>query len=72
MRICHLVLLITVVAGISSAQEKGGAKPATVAEAVKVLDLATFPLMKGANEPSERNVARLSYNVPSDCKAESN
>lgn len=51
-----------------SADDKKAAKPATVEDAVKALDLAKFPLMKGASEPN-RSVAQLSYNAPSDCKS---
>ena len=44
------------------------ARPATVADATRVLDLTTFPAMKGAKEPLSRSVSRLSYNVPGDCQ----
>jgi hypothetical protein len=61
-----------VVEQASAADEKGtgagAGKPATVIEAVRVLDLTTFPLLKGAKEPVNRSVARLSYTAPSDCK----
>ncbi|MBI5758574.1 MAG: hypothetical protein HZA46_08660 [Planctomycetales bacterium] len=61
-----------VVEQASAADEKstgaGTGKPATVTEAVRVLDLTTFPLLKGAKEPVNRSVARLSYTAPSDCK----
>jgi hypothetical protein len=50
-------------------QRKKTGTPATVAEAVNVLDLTTFPLLKGADEPSSRTVAQLSYNAASDCTA---
>jgi hypothetical protein len=40
-----------------------------VAEAVKVLDLMHLPTLKGAVEPINRSVARISYSVPSGCKA---
>jgi hypothetical protein len=48
--------------------QKSAPKPATVADALKVLDLTAFPLLEGAKEPSNREVARLSYNAASDCK----
>ncbi len=62
------ITVIGIVGSLSIAAEKNGPKPATVAEAVKVLDFATFPLLVGAKEPGTRNAARLSYNAPSDCK----
>jgi hypothetical protein len=42
--------------------------PATVAEAAHVLDLATFPLLAGAQPPSPRVVASLAYEAPADVK----
>lgn len=42
--------------------------PATVEEAAKVLDLATFPLMDGAKSAESRHVANLSYVAPGDPK----
>ena len=73
MRVPHLhlsltAIVITLVSGVSVADEKAGPKPAAVAEAVKVLDFATFPLLAGVKEPGTRNAARLSYNAPSNCK----
>ena len=44
-------------------------KPATVSEAVKALDFMTLPTLKGAIEPINRTVGRISYNAPSDCKS---
>ena len=44
------------------AASRSGA-PATVAEAAKVLDLATFPLPEGAAEPQCRRLACLTYNA---------
>jgi hypothetical protein len=38
--------------------------PVTVAEAAKVIDLATLPLMAGAEPPHHRNLAGLSYTAP--------
>jgi len=54
---------------VSAAQTVAVKKPATVAEAMRAIDLNAFPLMKGVKEPAQRSVARLSYNVPSDCRA---
>uniref|UniRef100_A0A7C2NY92 Uncharacterized protein n=1 Tax=Schlesneria paludicola TaxID=360056 RepID=A0A7C2NY92_9PLAN len=45
------------------------AKPATAAEAAKVLDLGKFPLLAGAEEPRQRHVAGLSYAAKGDVKA---
>jgi len=42
------------------------AEVATVAAARKVLDLETFPLMEGAETPSQRNLAGLTYAVASN------
>ena len=44
-------------------------KPATVAEAGQALNFMVLPVLKGAVEPINRTVARISYNAPSDCKA---
>jgi hypothetical protein len=38
--------------------------PATVNEAIKVLDLRTFPVLAGAKLPSIRQVGELIYNAP--------
>ncbi len=54
------VLLVSVCAERTVADEEAE-RPATVVEARKVLDLATFPLVKGAEEPTRRNLAGLSY-----------
>ena len=43
--------------------------PATVAQAARVLDLSTFPLMEGAAPNPQREVASLSYAVPGKAKA---
>jgi hypothetical protein len=45
------------------------AKPATVEQAAKVLDLSTFPLMPGAKPPGSRHVANLSYGARGNVKA---
>src|SRR5206468_8789452 len=42
--------------------------PATVEQAAKVLDLATFPLMDTAKPTDERHVANLSYLATGDVK----
>src|SRR4051812_2610060 len=59
-------------AGCGSKSETGSDDsikgPATVEQAAHVLDLSTFPLMEGANEPQQRNVANLGYNVASTPK----
>ncbi len=57
----------------SSASAREGVKQtgraATVAEAVRVLNLNEFPVMPGAVESANRSVARLSYKVASSCQA---
>lgn len=45
------------------------AAPATVAEARKVLDLETLPLIKGTEEPNRRNLGGFSLNVPGTVKS---
>ncbi|HWA97115.1 MAG TPA: hypothetical protein VG713_01420, partial [Pirellulales bacterium] len=52
-----------IVACAAQADAPAAGAAATVAEAAKVLDLTTFPLMDKADEPSQRNVAALTYNV---------
>ena len=52
----------------SAADETRSSKPATVAEAVRAIDLTSFPILKEAKEPVYRSVARLSYSAASDCK----
>ncbi|MBI1309921.1 hypothetical protein GC176_01335 [bacterium] len=52
-----------------SASQATSGKAATVADAVRVLDLNAFQAMPGAAEPVNRTVARLSYNVTSNCQA---
>lgn len=59
---------IVVVTQASAADRIAADKPATVAEAMRALDLTTFPAMIGAKEPLNRSVSRLSYNVLSDCQ----
>jgi len=53
---------------VSAAERTATARPATVSDATRVLDLMSFPAMKGAKEPLNRSVSRLSYNVPGDCE----
>jgi hypothetical protein len=43
-------------------------KPATVAEAAKVLDLSKFPLLEGAPPAGQRNLAMVSYEAPGAIK----
>ncbi|BBO33271.1 hypothetical protein [Lacipirellula parvula] len=45
------------------------ATPPTVAEAVKVIDLRTLPLVAGSENPGGRSVARLAYQAPCSPKA---
>ena len=44
-------------------------KPATVAQALQVLDLTQLPVVAGTKEPANRTVGSLSYTAPGDCKA---
>lgn len=53
----------------SLAADPAPLKVATVADAVKALDLMKLPVIKGAMEPVNRTVGQLSYGVASDCKA---
>ena len=39
-------------------------KPATVDEAIALVDLSTFPLLNGADEPTLRRRAVLTYTAP--------
>ncbi len=63
------IVSLIAMSGIASSwhsQAAGSAPnpPATVTEAAQVLDLATFPLVDGAEAPRQRNVANLSYRAP--------
>ncbi|MFN0195707.1 MAG: hypothetical protein ACKVT0_03120 [Planctomycetaceae bacterium] len=51
---------------IEMADETTVVKPSTVAEAVKVLDLMTFPTMTGPNESITRRVNSLSYSLKAE------
>lgn len=44
-------------------------KPATVAEAMRILDLATFPVPPGVEKPGQRNLASLFYEAEATVKA---
>lgn len=50
-------------------EDDAAATPATLAEAIKVLDLREFPLLSGAEEPAQQTVAVLSYQSPGTVKA---
>src|SRR6478736_2202824 len=52
----------------AEAPDEPARRPATVAEAAKGLDLATFPLMPGAKSSGPRIVASLAYEAPGDVK----
>jgi hypothetical protein len=58
-----LVVVPGIAAGSMAARAADGPTPATVAEAAKVLDLSTLPLLKEDKEPWNRHVASLSYEV---------
>lgn len=65
------ILIVAVFFGITGDYIINAAEtlPATVAEAVKVIDLRTLPLMVGAEPPQHRNVAGLSYTAPGTVKS---
>jgi hypothetical protein len=54
--------------GLAIAVFGADAKPATVAEAAKVLDLSKLPVVEGATEFGYRTLAWLSYKAPADVK----
>lgn len=64
-----LVLLMTS-SGACSAQSGGSppGAPTTASEAAQVVDLATFPLVQGAETPQAQTVAGLSYKAPGTVK----
>jgi hypothetical protein len=66
LHVCCAALMATT--GACSADTVESGPPATVAEAAKVLDLATFPLVKGAEKLNHRHLAGLSYNAPGTVK----
>ncbi len=69
-RLSILGCCLMAIAGSCSSQAAitAPAEPATVAEARKVLDLATFPLVEGAEAPQRRRMAGLSYKAPGKVK----
>ncbi|MCA9088521.1 MAG: hypothetical protein KDA90_07780 [Planctomycetaceae bacterium] len=70
-RPAHAGPVLTCVLGLltflAPAASISAAPPATVAEAVKALDLTGLPLMKGAQAPTSQSVSLLSYRVVADC-----
>jgi hypothetical protein len=66
--VCLAILAGVPAAFVVDAAESPSNSPATVAEAAKVLNLATFPLVGGAERPQHRNVAGLFYNAPDTVK----
>ena len=72
MLVLACVVSSALLVGRASAVDKpvaAAGKPATVAEAAQALDFMTLPTVKGAIEPINRTVGRISYSAPSDCKA---
>ena len=53
----------------AEAPEEPAREPATVQQAAAVLDLRQFPLLPGAKDPGERQIASLGYAAPADVKA---
>jgi hypothetical protein len=70
--VCALACFLGCGSKKGSAEERTSADaiktPATVEQAAKVLDLATFPLMDGAKSAESRHVANRSYVAPGDPK----
>src|SRR5262249_43180363 len=62
-----LVLAAAMISADSALAADG--PPATVAEAARILDLATFPAMPGVEKPGQRNLASLFYEAESTVKA---
>jgi hypothetical protein len=60
-RLCGALLLAATAACSAGAVDSSKGTPASPAESAKVLDLATFPLAQGAEEPVVRSAASLSY-----------
>lgn len=61
-------VVVFIAASCSSSEAAPAKGPATAEEAAKVIDLANFPLMDGAEVPSERTLARLGYEVKGGVK----
>ncbi|WP_422929285.1 hypothetical protein [Singulisphaera sp. PoT] len=59
-----IAVLMIAAAGVPARAEEA----ATVAEATKALDLATFPLMPGAEAKEGRRLAILDYTAKGDCR----
>ncbi len=66
-----LIAMLWGIAGPLAAQaaDVPSGSPATVAEAAKAIDLATFPLMAGAKDVQHRNLAGLSYTAQGTVKS---
>jgi hypothetical protein len=61
------LVTISMTSGLRAAE--GSAKPATVAEAARVLDLSKFPRMPGVEAPRTARMAELSYEAKGDVKS---
>jgi hypothetical protein len=57
--------LIFLATSVGSAEETRSARPATLEDAARVLDLSTSPLPPGAEASKDRRAARLDYEVAS-------
>lgn len=67
LRMCFLSIVgLALLPVVTVAAES--ASPATAAEAAKLLNLATLPLVDGAEPPRHRSVAGLSYGAPGTVK----
>src|SRR5262245_35625308 len=69
-RTVHLgfLSLLLLAAGACAPGTHEPAGPASSVEASKIIDLAAFPLVEGASEPNQRNLAGLSYSAPGKVK----
>jgi hypothetical protein len=66
--LCSVLLLATTGACSVNSVDSPSGSPASVAEAAELLDLATFPLVKGAKTPNQQHLAGLSYNAAGNLK----
>ena len=65
-----VAMILEIAASLAAhAADAPSGSPATVGEAAKVLDLATLPLMAGAEPPQHRNLACLFYTAPGTVKS---
>lgn len=68
-RLTQFALAFIFLASSFLVAEEPATKPATVAQALQVLDLTKLPVVEGTEEPVNRSVGSLSYTTKGDCKA---